>query len=118
MKRVSPHFAPRNSCAGSHAAGAQGAPETVLARCSHAVSNAGGPGRPFALTPALRAAVMQQVEELGGTLALRSLALACRSMPADQREVGHASPCSWQSRQLPQAAFSPSAGAGHLISVI
>ena len=86
----------------------------MLARCSHAVSNAGGPGRPFALTPALRAAVMQQVEELGGTLALRSLALACRSMPADQREVGHADIRLRQCQQQPQAAFVPSAGASHV----
>lgn len=59
----------------------QGAPEVVLSRCTHGISNAGGNGTPFVLTPALRATVLQQVEEMGSTQALRCLALAYRSMP-------------------------------------
>lgn len=65
----------------------KGAPEVVLSRCSHAISNAGGSSVPFALTTTLRALVLQRVEELGSTQSLRCLALACRSMPAGTQEV-------------------------------
>ena len=78
--------------------GPQGAPEAILSRCSHAVSNSGGRGAPFPLAAAARAAVMQQVDELGGGQALRCLSFACRAMPA-----GHHEACS-----LPlQSTFPP-----------
>ena len=64
----------------------QGAPEEVLARCSHAVGNGSGP--PFPLTDASRSAVLREVEELGGSRALRCLALASRSMDTGLRQVG------------------------------
>eukprot|EP00208_Stichococcus_sp_RCC1054_P004292 CAMPEP_0206141516 /NCGR_PEP_ID=MMETSP1473-20131121/13205_1 /ASSEMBLY_ACC=CAM_ASM_001109 /TAXON_ID=1461547 /ORGANISM="Stichococcus sp, Strain RCC1054" /LENGTH=1055 /DNA_ID=CAMNT_0053536117 /DNA_START=143 /DNA_END=3310 /DNA_ORIENTATION=+ len=65
----------------------KGAPEAVLSRCTNAIGNAGGRSTPFPLTPALRAAIMQQVEELGSTQALRCLAFACRTMAPSQHQV-------------------------------
>lgn len=119
----------------------QGAPESVLSRCTHAVANTGG--APFPLTDAGRSDILRQVaksfgksvlhpqlrylfmlsaimtrtivhvnlktcmlctgcfvfaailricvrqvEELGGAQALRCLALASRSIPAQRRQVG------------------------------
>lgn len=64
----------------------QGAPEAVLARCSHVMTNAEG-GRPVLLSEAARAAVLQRVDDFGRRQALRCLALACRTMPAEHRQV-------------------------------
>lgn len=65
----------------------QGAPEALLSRCTHAISNASGKGAPFVLTAALRATVLQQVEEMGSSQALRCLALAYRSMAATTHQA-------------------------------
>ena len=64
----------------------QGALEAVLARCSHVMTNAEG-GRPVLLSEAARAAVLQRVDDFGRRQALRCLALACRTMPAEHRQV-------------------------------
>jgi magnesium-transporting ATPase (P-type) len=63
----------------------QGAPERVLARCTHLVSNAGG--APAPLSDAGRRRVLQQVEQLGASRALRCLALAAKTVAAQHRQV-------------------------------
>lgn len=63
----------------------QGAPERVLARCTHLVSNAGG--APAQLSDASRRRVLQQVEQLGASRALRCLALAAKTVAAQHRQV-------------------------------
>lgn len=63
----------------------QGAPEVVLARCTHMVSNSGG--APIPLNDASRQKVLHQVEQLGASQALRCLALASKTVPAQHRQV-------------------------------
>ena len=65
----------------------QGAPEAVLARCTHALTNADG-GRAVVLTEGARAEVLQKVNAFGQRQALRCLALASRTMAADHHQVG------------------------------
>ena len=64
----------------------QGAPEAVLARCTHALTAADG-GAVVPLTDAGREKVLQWVETAGRRQALRCLGLASRNMPADHRQV-------------------------------
>jgi len=64
----------------------QGAPEAVLARCTHALTAADG-GAVVPLTDASREKVLQWVETSGTRQALRCLGLASRNMPADHRQV-------------------------------
>ena len=65
----------------------QGAPEAVLARCTHALTAADG-GAVVPLSDAGREKVLQWVETSGRRQALRCLGLASRNMPADHRQVG------------------------------
>ena len=58
----------------------------MLARCTVALANADG-GRTVALTEGMRAAVLARVEAFGQQQALRCLALACRTMSGDHRQV-------------------------------
>lgn len=57
----------------------------MLARCTHLVSNAGG--APAPLSDASRRRVLQQVEQLGASRALRCLALAAKTVAAQHRQV-------------------------------
>lgn len=59
----------------------------MLARCTHVMTNAEG-GRAVPLSEAMRAAVLQRVDDFGRRQALRCLALACRTMPSEHRQVG------------------------------
>ena len=58
----------------------------MLARCTHALTAAGG-GAVAPLTEATRDKVLQWVDTAGRRQALRCLALASRTMPTDHRQV-------------------------------
>eukprot|EP00195_Chlamydomonas_chlamydogama_P002978 CAMPEP_0202921722 /NCGR_PEP_ID=MMETSP1392-20130828/77545_1 /ASSEMBLY_ACC=CAM_ASM_000868 /TAXON_ID=225041 /ORGANISM="Chlamydomonas chlamydogama, Strain SAG 11-48b" /LENGTH=1097 /DNA_ID=CAMNT_0049615311 /DNA_START=39 /DNA_END=3331 /DNA_ORIENTATION=+ len=64
----------------------KGAPESVLSRCSTAMSPTPGEG-PVPMTPAIAAAVDAAMAELGGRQALRCLALAARLLPSSHTEL-------------------------------
>ena len=68
--------------AGRHSLFVKGAPESVLARCTHAML---GGGAVVPMVPELRASLLATVGELaGGSEALRCLACAVRhNLPAD-----------------------------------
>ncbi|KAG1678953.1 hypothetical protein FOA52_013016 [Chlamydomonas sp. UWO 241] len=60
----------------------KGAPESVLAACTHVAARDGGNGAPQPLTDSMRASLERCVAEMGGSAALRCLALAAKPFPA------------------------------------
>ncbi|KAI8472408.1 MAG: hypothetical protein J3K34DRAFT_453784 [Monoraphidium minutum] len=72
----------------------KGAPEAVLARCTHALANAGGAGGAPAgggaapLDEGVRRALLARADQYGGTQALRCLALAMRTLPPGRAAAG------------------------------
>ena len=63
----------------------KGAPEMVLARCSHMLANK--EGKPVPLTQEVRRQISKRLEIYGGRLALRCLALALKPMPSGTQAI-------------------------------
>eukprot|EP00897_Mesotaenium_endlicherianum_P009526 jgi/Mesen1/8601/ME000005S08568 len=69
----------------------KGAPESILSRCTHALSNSDGSVQ--ALTPNSRSDILEVFTSYGQKQTLRCLALAMRVMPEDHGSVSTADEC-------------------------